>query len=228
MSHLSAERLAALVDEQPTPGELAHLAGCPACTHERGAYEALSHMARNAVTLGQPLSSWSKIAPRLKHDGVIDTGHGFGRRAIVSRGWLQAAAAVLLLIGGVAAGRFSARSSAGQAAGGAVDPLAIAAEPAPAFRTVAEAQAFAARSQNIYQASMAFIAAHDSTGIATSTPASIRTRLATIDRVSQIVGAALEDAPYDSVINTMYLNAQGQREASMRQLNSASMRLTSY
>jgi hypothetical protein len=228
MSHLSAERLAALVDEQPTAGELAHLTGCAACSRERSAYEALSHMARNPVTLGQPLTSWSKLAPRLKRDGVIDTGHGFGRRAIVSRGWLQAAAAVLLLVGGVAAGRLSAGVSASQSAAGTVDPLALAAEPAPSFRTVAEAQAFAARSQNVYQASMAFIAAHDTTGIATSTPASIRTRLATIDRVSQIVGAALEDAPYDSVINTMYLNAQGQREASMRQLNSASMRLTTY
>jgi hypothetical protein len=225
MSHLSAERLAALVDEQPTAGELAHLASCAACSRERGAYEALSHMAKNTATLGQPLSSWSKLAPRLKYDGVIDTGHGFGRRAILSRGWLQAAAAILLMIGGVTVGRLSAGVPEGQSSGG-VDPLA--AESTPTFRTVAEARAFAARSQNVYQASMAFIAANDSSALATSTPAAIRTRLATIDRVSQIVGAALENAPYDSVINTMYLNAQGQREASMRQLNSVSTRLTTY
>jgi hypothetical protein len=227
MSHLSAERLAALIDEQPTPAELAHLAGCTACSRERGAYEALSHMAKNAITLGQPLSSWDKLAPRLKRDGVIETGRGFGRTAMLSRGWLQAAAAVLLMVAGAAIGRVSANVPVRQS-DGTVDPIALAAAPTPTFRTVAEAQAFAARSQNVYQASMAFIAAHDTTGIATATPAAIRTRLATIDRVSQIVGAALEDAPYDSVINTMYLNAQGQREASMRQLNSASMRLTSY
>jgi hypothetical protein len=228
MSHLSAERLAALLDEQPTAGELAHLAGCAACSRERGAYEALSHIAKNATTIGQPLTSWGKLAPRLKHDGVIDTGHGFGRRALITRGWLQAAAAVLLLVSGTVIGRISADASTTQSADGVVDPLAIASAAAPTFRNVAEAQAFAARSQNVYQASLAFIAAHDTTGIATTTPAAIRTRLATIDRVSQIVGAALEDAPYDSVINTMYLNAQGQREASMRQLNSSSMRLTTY
>jgi hypothetical protein len=229
MSHLSAERLAALIDEQPTAGELAHLSGCAACSRERGAYEALSHIAKNATTLGQPLTSWGKLAPRLKHDGVIDTGRGFGRRSIVTRGWLQAAAAVLLLVSGTVIGRMSASASAGtQSADGVVDPLAIASAPAPTFRNVAEAEAFAARSQSVYQASLAFIAAHDTTGIATTTPAAIRTRLATIDRVSQIVGAALEDAPYDSVINTMYLNAQGQREASMRQLNSGAMRLTTY
>jgi hypothetical protein len=228
MSHLSAERLAALIDEQPTAGELAHLAACAECSRERGAYEALSHMAKHTITLGQPLSSWNTLAPRLRQDGVIDTGRAFGRRAVATRGWLQAAAAVLLMTGGVAVGRLSAGTPARLAPAATVDPLALAAEPAPTFRTVAEAQAFAARSQNVYQASMAFLAAHDTTGIATSTPAAIKTRLATIDRVSQIVGAALEDAPYDSVINTMYLNAQGQREASMRQLNSASVRLTSY
>src|SRR4051812_2230382 len=108
MSHLSAERLAALIDEQPTAGELAHLASCPACSHERGAYEALSHMARNPTTLGAPLSSWANLAPRLKQDGVIDTGRGFGRTAIVSRGWLQAAAGLLLMIGGATVGRLSA------------------------------------------------------------------------------------------------------------------------
>jgi hypothetical protein len=61
-----------------------------------------------------------------------------------------------------------------------------------------------------------------------ATPAAIKTRLAALEQVTQIAGAALEDAPYDSVINTLYLNAQGQREASMRMLNTASTRLTTY
>ena len=85
----------------------------------------------------------------------------------------------------------------------------------------------AATSQSIYRASMAFIAGHDSTS-ALSTPAAIKTRLAALDQVTQVAGAALENAPYDSVINTIYLNAQGQREASMRMLNAGSTRLTTY
>ncbi len=178
MSHLSAERLAALIDEQPTPAELAHLSACAPCRRERGAYEAVSEMAKSGLTLGIPLTSWNTLAPRLKDDRIIETGRSVGRRVIVSRGWLQAAAAILLLAGGTVFGRLTAGV-----------PVC---------------------------------------SLATSSPAAIKTRLATLDRVSQIVGAALEDAPYDSVINTMYLNAQGQREASMRQLSSASGRLTSY
>src|SRR3954469_13289135 len=100
MSHLSAERLSAFLDEQPTPAELAHLAACADCRRERGAYEALAEMAKSGTTIGQPLTTWNAIAPRLKQDGIIDTGRGFGRRSRISRGWLQAAAAVLLVAGG--------------------------------------------------------------------------------------------------------------------------------
>lgn len=221
MSHLSPERLAALIDEQPTASEMSHLAQCKPCSRERGAYEALAEMSKGGLTLGQPLTSWRKLAPALKRDGVIDTGHGFGRRAMISRGWLQAAAAVLLMVIGAATGRMTAGASSGLAVRG--DSIVT-----PALQSVEQATALAAQSQGIYQASMAFIASHDPASAALSTPAAIKTRLAALDQVTRIAGAALEDAPYDSVINTIYLNAQGQREASMRQLNSASMRLTTY
>jgi hypothetical protein len=222
MSHLSAERLAALIDEPPTPAELSHLAGCIACTRERAAHESLADMARNAVTLGQPLSSWEKLAPRLRRDGVIDTGRAFGKRAVVSRAWLQSAAAALLLLGGAAVGRVTARPTIVAA------PQVQTTDSIPVFHSVAEAQLAATRSQAAYQASLAWLAMNDSSALRTATPAAIKTRLAALDRVSQIVGAALEDAPYDSVINTMYLNAQGQREASIRQLSTAPMRSSSY
>jgi hypothetical protein len=55
--------------------------------------------------------------------------------------------------------------------------------------------------------------------------------LATLDRVREVVGKALNDAPYDPVINGYYLTTVGQREATLRQLNTAlpaGMRLTSY
>jgi hypothetical protein len=220
MSHLSPERLAALIDEQPAPAELAHLTACRACSRERGAYEALAAMSRPAVSIGQPLTSWERLSPALTRDGVIDRGRGFGRGRRVSRRWLQAAAATLLMVGGAAFGRYTATASA---AGG---PTSI--EVPESFASIEEAQTIAARSQRVYQASMAFIAGQDTVGMMFATPAAIKTRLAALEQVTQIAGAALEDAPYDSVINTLYLNAQGQREASMRMLNTASTRLTTY
>ncbi len=47
----------------------------------------------------------------------------------------------------------------------------------------------------------------------------MRARLSALDRVSRITREALNDAPYDPVINDFYLNAFGQREVTLRQLN---------
>ena len=219
MSHLSPERLAALIDEQPTAGELAHLAACRPCSRERGAYEALAAMSKAGPSIGQPLTSWSTLAPALVKDGVIDNGRGFGRRARISRAWLQAAAAVLLMIGGVAVGRATAPDTE-------VPALADVLDVEPEFESIEEAQAAALRAQSVYQASMEYAARHE--GMSVATPAVMRTRIAALDQVSQIAADALEDAPYDPVVNNIYLNARGQREASMRMLNTASTRWTTY
>jgi hypothetical protein len=59
----------------------------------------------------------------------------------------------------------------------------------------------------------------------------MRTRLAALDQAYRVMGHALDQAPYDPVINGYYLTTLGQREATIRQLNTvlpASMRITSY
>src|SRR6478752_5843058 len=105
MSHLPTERLAALVDEAPTPAELAHLASCADCARERAAYRNLSELAVVETSrLGAPLTTWEMLRPALFADGVIDDGRVHVRARQVRRPWLQAAAAVLLLSGGVMAG----------------------------------------------------------------------------------------------------------------------------
>src|SRR5262245_19432256 len=110
MSHLSTERLAALVDEAPTSAELAHLASCSECARERSAYLNLASLASStSAQIGVPLSTWEKLAPALVADCIIDRGRGFHfRTRSVRSPWLQAAAAVSLIAGGVAAGRLTA------------------------------------------------------------------------------------------------------------------------
>jgi hypothetical protein len=218
MSHLSPERLAALIDEQPTAAELAHLAACRPCSRERGAYEALAELSKAGPSIGQPLTSWQALSPALRKDGIIESDIGTARRARLTRRVSQVAAAVVLAVGGAAAGRRTAPTTV---------PDAISAAE-PTFTSVEQAQAAAASSQSIYQASMAYLAERDTVGMAVATPAVIRARLAALEQVSQIAGAAIESAPYDPVVNTLYLNAQGQRAASMRMLNTASTRLTTY
>jgi hypothetical protein len=235
MSHLPSERLAALVDEAPTPAELAHLAGCAECARERAAHRNLAELAANGpARIGAPLTSWESLAPALLADGVIDRGRGAMpvRVHTTRRPWLQAAAAVVLVAGGMMAGRHSAGVPmlpiTTQAA---TPPTTTPADSVPHFGSVADARSAQARSQAVYQTATAYLAQNDTSGHVIESPSSMRTRLAALDRARDVMGEALNDAPYDPVINGYYLTTLGQREATLRQLNTVmptGMRMTSY
>jgi hypothetical protein len=235
MSHLSPERLAALVDETPTAAELAHLAGCAECARERAAYRNLVELAVNgSASIASPLTSWEALRPALVRDGIVDGGERgqvANRRA--GRAWLQAAAAVLFVAGGMIGGRLSVGASAlpiGTSANATRTTLPST-DSAPRFQSVDEARAAQTQAQVAYQNAMAFIAQHDTLTAPAESPAAMRTRLAALDGTRRVLGEALNQAPYDPVINGYYLTTLGQREATLRQMNvgaPASMRLTSY
>lgn len=238
MSHLSAERLAALVDEPPTAEELAHLAGCAECARERRAYEGLGAIASaEAARIGAPLTEWEDLAPALRADGVIDTGRHAVWRRRTARPWLQVAAALLLVAGGMGLERlvdgrpFLPGFGAERVAQARPDSSAntAAAPETPRFRTLADARAARDTAAALYQAAVSFIAAQDTSG-ATS-PSAMRTRLAALDQVGQTMREALREAPSDPVINGYYLTTMGQREATIRQINTQlpqSVRINSF
>jgi hypothetical protein len=234
MSHLPTERLAALVDEAPTAAELAHLSSCADCARERAAHRNLVELAANgSAHIGAPLTSWESLRPILVADGVIDRGRGSPFRAhAVRRPWLQAAAGVLLVAGGMMAGRRSVGAPMlpikTQAA---ATPTAPSSDSSASFTSVEDARVAQARSQVMYQTATAFLAQNDTAGHVIDSPSAMRTRLAALDRARDVMGEALDAAPYDPVINGYYLTTLGQREATIRQLNTvlpASMRMTSY
>ena len=231
MLHLSPERLAALADEPPTPAELAHLTGCADCTRERAAHRALHQLAAGgARSIGTPLTTWESLRPSLVADGVIDSGRGFSTRARPRRfGWFQAAAAAVLVAGGAVGGRMSVRLSGPGVSGSGVGLAQI--DSAPRFRTLDEARSAQTQSQVLYQNATAYLAQHDTAGHVIESPAAMRTRLAALDRTQQVLNQALNEAPYDPVINGYYLTTLGQREATLRQLNTvlpASLRANSF
>ncbi|HET7458875.1 MAG TPA: hypothetical protein VFJ74_14595 [Gemmatimonadaceae bacterium] len=92
MSHLPAERLAALADDAAielttprdaapavsgslapiTAEEAAHLAGCAECAQERAAHRALLALAADErARLAPPLTSWGAIAAQLRDEGML-------------------------------------------------------------------------------------------------------------------------------------------------------------
>ena len=235
MSHLSPERLAALVDETPTAAELAHLAGCAECARERAAYRNLVELAvNNSATIATPLTSWEALRPALVRDGIIDGGARaprVSRRA--GRPWLQAAAAMILVAGGMIGGRISVGASPIPIGETTRTTQTASANPdsISRFHSVDDARAAQTQAQTLYQNATSFIAQQDTLTAPTESPAAMRTRLAALDRTRRVLGEALRQAPYDPVINGYYLTTVGQREATIRQMNVAAptnMRLTTY
>lgn len=237
MSHLSAERLAALADagEPTTAPEAEHLATCRTCARERAAYRTLVTGARaERAVIGVPLTQWEAIAEGLRAADPIVVRHDARRR--LSR-IVQVAAGILLLAGGVAAGRMSAvtgplavrpaaASDGALPAGGAASLAAAGTE----FASVAAAQAALARYESGYQQAAAYLAEND-TAAWLDAPDDYRTRLVALERAGRTMREAIEDAPYDPVLTGYYLATLGQREATLRQLNvvtPASARLNTF
>lgn len=224
MSHLPDERLAALLDEPPTSVELAHLASCERCAAERAAYRSLRELASaEQARIGAPLTDWDSLAPALRADGVIDTGEWrVARRPRRFGGvWSQAAAAVLIAIGGIAYGRFSAGGPVLPDSTPSADVAVVPGTDSAAFSSVEQARAAQERYQTLYQSAALYLAAHDTLDRSPESPAAIRRRLATLDEVRATVRQALTESPADPVINGYYLTTLGQREATLRELNAS-------
>lgn len=237
MLHLSTDRLAALGDESPTTAEAAHLASCEPCARELDAYRALVAMAgAERSSLGLPLTRWDAIATALdvERPGAPSTR----ARPPAARWPLRAAAGLLLMAGGAMIGRVSV--GAGPVSGAAVGRLPAAASTAsggtrPAadstFASVEDARAAQRRSEQLYQQAVAYLARYDSTAVDDGSPIAYKSRLAALDRVISATSEAMREAPHDPVINGYYLTTLGQREATIRQLNTvlpASLRLNSF
>ena len=236
MSHLPTERLAALVDESPSAEEATHLAGCAECARERAMHLSVADFASGeSARLGAPLTNWESLRPALVAGGIIDAERELRFRSRAARGpWLQAAAAVVLIAGGVVGGRYSAGASLipnGRPGVVATTNAPTADDSIPRFASIEDARAAQERSQMLYQSATAFLAQRDTSAQAGESTASMRARLAALDQANQAMGAALTEAPYDPVINGYYLTTLGQREATLRQINTtmpASMRVVSY
>lgn len=233
--HISGQRLAALADEQPTTDEQDHLSRCGTCSVELEAHRSLFAMAGSERGLmGIPLTRWDALAERLRAEGLMakapesvtaEWAAPIGTRRLTPRAMMRVAAAIMLVAGGMLIGRAS--TGAPLVPGGltgnethqtAVRPFAPNQVPTT-FATVEEAQQWKTLYAAAYQNAVSFLAANDSVSRPTETPAVMRARLSALDRVSRTMREALNDAPYDPVINDFYLNSFGQREATLRQLN---------
>ncbi|MDB4913462.1 MAG: hypothetical protein JWM95_1106 [Gemmatimonadetes bacterium] len=235
MLHLPTERLAALGDEPPTDDEAGHLATCASCARECGAYETLVSMAHaEREPFGLPLTRWDAISAELAKGASAPVVIMPAMAVRTNRRLLRIAAGLLLMAGGAMAGRASAGASvlpSAQSVAQAPAPASAGQTPdSNAFATVDDARAAQQRSEVTYQQAAAFLARFDTTGT-NGSPVAYRSRLAALDRVISTTREAMRQAPHDPVINGYYLTTLGQREATLRQLNTSlpsSLRVNSF
>lgn len=227
MSHLNPERLAELADGTPTADESAHLAECPVCAHERRAHETVLELARRT---GEhelpPLTTFEVLAEQLRLEGRIVA---VDRRSWLASGawWMRAAAAVLLVVSGVAVGRWSATAT------GAGDSVAATADTThtPSFASAEEAQATLVRAERDYRGALSWLARNDSGATTLQTPDAYRARLAVLDEIAGAARRGVDEAPYDPMLSQYYLSTLAARQATLEQLGSAlpsGVRLTQF
>jgi hypothetical protein len=176
---------------------------------------------------GATLNSWETIAARAREEGLIRDNP---RARWASAPWTRAAAAVVVLAGGVAIGRWMPSSGPPATP---VTTTAPATPPAAAsFSTVEEAWATLDRASAEYQSASAFLAANNSRATSVTDSVSIyRNRLAALEQLMDATATARENAPRDPVINQYYLSALGAREATYQQLGAvrpANLRLKGF
>jgi len=236
MLHLSAERLAALADDEPTTTEGEHLARCATCAHERSVHRSLRSLAasqRAGVAAAAPLTSWDTLLPALRSEGLVAdapggaaAGDGKGAKVLFfERRWphaglMRVAAAVLLMAVGLVAGRWSAGVAPVPGLRASKDTLtALVADTTLAFQNASQALAALTRYEHGYQAAAQFLALHDTASRVDGREA-YQARLATLDQVAAATRQGLEETPYDPVINRYYLSALSARQATLQQLSS--------
>jgi hypothetical protein len=189
-------------------------------------------IAEERSRLQAPLNEWRTIAARAREEGLIRETQA-GRWWTSSQPWLQSAAAVLLLIGGIAIGRATiALPSALPATASNPTPAVASATPSPAssnqsslsssgnatFASVDEASAALNRAVKDYQRASEFLAVSNGSSGMRDSLAMYSARAAALDKIENATVSALQTAPHDPVINQYYLATMGARVATQQQL----------
>ena len=105
MEHLTHEILARLVDERPNPDERVHLKACNRCAEEFRALRLQSDALGGLAALRPPSGDWESLEARLVSEGLIRTPETFRRFGFAAApAWMQAAAAVVVFLGGTGFG----------------------------------------------------------------------------------------------------------------------------
>jgi hypothetical protein len=182
----------------------------------------------------EPLNDWRTIAARAREEGLIRDDREW--RGSSGQPWLQAAAAVLLLVGGIAIGRSTiglptttqsqqnVATSNNPPAVTATNPTANVPTANARFASIEEASAALDSAVQAYQRASQYIAANNLASRIQDSASIYRARAAAFDKIVDATQSALQTAPHDPVLNQYYLATMGARAATRQVVSAASLR----
>jgi hypothetical protein len=169
-----------------------------------------------------PLNDWRTIAARAREEGLLRES-GSARVWDSAQPWLRAAAAVVLLVGGIAIGRTTSGLPSGSNSTAALAQPSVPATNASVpttisatnagFASVDEAAATLDRAVREYQRASQFLAANNTSPGTIDSVSVYAARVAALDKIQDATERALQTAPHDPVINQYYLATMGARVA---------------
>ena len=214
MEHLTNETLARLVDERPTPSERGHLHSCTRCAEELRAFRLQSESLGGLTALRPPRGDWESLEARLVSEGLIRTQESFRRFGLAAApAWMQAAAAVVLFLGGTGFGLALTKGRAPDAL--SLEDMMVSAAELQTADEAARAVQFA--EQTYMQALVRFRQlAGGEDGRRVEDPLS---RVAALEGLLAASQEALRLAPADPVFNGFLVNVLAERQETLRQIS---------
>lgn len=221
MGHLTTETLGRLVSEEPSPEERRHLEACPLCRSELEAMREQTEAVGSLPDLRPPAGDWEALEARLVSEGLIrSSGLALHAPRWWSSRWLQAAAALVLFLGGTALGSVVAGPGFGRVGaersgppGLELIPVGAQAQPVSSLADAAEAVRLA--EQQYIMTLLQYRQLLDAQGVPGSIgdPAS---RFAALEAIVAAGRAAVQQAPADPYVNGVLVSALAEREALLR------------
>lgn len=218
MEHVSTEILARLVDEPPREEEARHLAECRLCASELEALRAQTQALAALPEIRPPLGDWEFLEARLRSEGLVEDPSLLSRLTMArTPGWMRAAAAAALFLGGSLFGAsFTAEAPAGSATRGANGAARVAAvenlDDAAAAVRGAEADYVYALTRYRELLGQEAGAAQVDDPI---------TSLAALEYLVAAGQAAVRQAPADPFLNGLLASTLAEREAVLRRISTS-------
>ena len=216
MEHLNRETLARLVDEAPGAEEAEHLAACHACASELGAIRAQTRALASLPDIRPPLGDWEVLEARLRSEGLVEHAGAFSHSGLArTPGWMRAAAAVAVFLGGTAMG---AGLTSTEADGG---PLAL----DSGLASFASADNLDQATEAVEAAEQRYVAAltryrqlleADAGGDIGGDP---RSRYAALEYLVAASQAAVRQAPADPFLNGLLASTLAERETALQRIS---------